>query len=417
MELTGEENQLANENILEKITELNLLSQSENKRINDVKAFGLNTELGAWRFGYYIGIDYLDDANKIPLQVFPKINLDYWVMFNECLNNTEARKYLSSIFNIHIDKPFVEISSNTRKQVTWLIMYHYLVLLSELVKKPLAKSYINRSENLKSKIKGKVLLGGHIKKNISNKRYDRIMCSFDEYSTDCLANRLLHSAYKICMKHVDDKENEKISFVEFNYIESYFRNIGYTESLMDLPKIKTNPLFLEYKDALRIAKIIIKQKSYDDKSQNKTNFKIPPYIIDMPKLFEIYVLAKLKSAKLDIDYQAGGNYGEVDFIEKTQKIIIDTKYKTIYDSEKQEYKIEDIRQVSGYARDKKILQKLYGDDKKEWENKVPDCLIIYPDMENEDEDFKNKNLLKDTIKQFNKFYKFGIKLPRAKGVK
>jgi hypothetical protein len=416
---SGEENKSPDEYIKKIIVEdLKLPSQPGNKPVNEVKAFGLNTEFkGEWRFGYYIGVDYLDEKNEIPLLVTTKIpDLDYWTMFTECLKNKDTAQYMSRIYDIRINKPSIELSKDDARPITLIIMYHYLSLLSELVKKPLVKSYVNKTENLKAKIKGKILLGGHIKKNISNKRYDRIMCSYDEYSTDCPANRLLHSAYKICLQYFAGNNNITALFSKYNYIDTYFSNIGYIESLMEVSKIKTNPLFLEYKDTLRIAKIIFKLKSYDEKSQDENKMKIPPYIIDMPKLFEIYVLALLKSANPNIGYQVRGNYGEVDFLDYDNKIIIDTKYKKIYDSE-EEYKIEDIRQVAGYARDIGLLRKLFGTIDDTVKNKVPDCLIIYPDMANgfdvrkDDKAKLFEGLLSESIEQFNKFYKFGIKLP------
>ena len=130
----------------------------------------------------------------------------------------------------------------------------------------------------------------------------------------------------------------------------------------------------------------------------------------MAILFEVYALFLFKEAKLNVGYQETGNRGIVDFLEYDEKIIIDTKYKKIYDSEKQVYVIDDIRQVSGYARDIRLLKKLFGEEENKWGNIVPDCLIVYPDNDG-DKKIKKENLKKTKIAQFNKFYKYGIKLP------
>lgn len=111
-----------------------------------MKAFGINNNFnGEWRFGYYIGVDYIDDANEHPMIVSPKIkNLDYWKMFNKCLSNTATARYVTSIYDVRIEKPFVPRPiQKEMSEITLLIIYHYMVLLSELVKKPLLKSYIN----------------------------------------------------------------------------------------------------------------------------------------------------------------------------------------------------------------------------------------------------------------------------------
>lgn len=59
-------------------------------------------------------------------------------------------------------------------------------------------------------------------------------------------------------------------------------------------------------------------------------------------------------------------------------MIIDTKYKLHY---KWGQIHEDIRQVSGYARLHKVRNKLNFHD-----DKIIDCLIVYPDMSSEFDD-------------------------------
>lgn len=41
-----------------------------------------------------------------------------------------------------------------------------------------------REENLHTKIKGKILLSKHYSKNLVNGRSDRVMCAYEEYSTN-----------------------------------------------------------------------------------------------------------------------------------------------------------------------------------------------------------------------------------------
>ena len=116
----------------------------------------------------------------------------------------------------------------------------------------------------------------------------------------------------------------------------------------------------------------------------------------------------LKKAKVNVNYQVHGNYGYVDFLDYDHKIIIDTKYKKIYEEEKK-FNIDDIRQVSAYARDKRLLKNLYNDNT--WETTIPKCLIIYPDENINSMAINSAELLNTPIEQFNKFYKYGIKLP------
>jgi hypothetical protein len=103
--------------------------------------------------------------------------------------------------------------------------------------------------------------------------------------------------------------------------------------------------------------------------------------------------------------QTRGHYGDIDFMKLDDKILIDTKYKEIY-TQDGKYDIDNIRQLSGYARDRKVLEKLNITS----DNEVVDCVIIYPDKAAND-NFKNRELKEKNIKQFTKFYKCGVKLP------
>jgi 5-methylcytosine-specific restriction enzyme subunit McrC len=140
---------------------------------------------------------------------------------------------------------------------------------------------------------------------------------------------------------------------------------------------------------------------------NKTKQEeMSPFWIDMSKLFELYVYSLLSDEYgKTILYQSSGKYGNVDFLKKDEKLIIDTKYKEKY--AKGEYAIEDIRQLSGYARDIGVLKKL----RIESEDIVVDCVIIYPIKDENKKDFKGRELKENTIDGFTKFYKCGIKLP------
>lgn len=82
--------------------------------------------------------------------------------------------------------------------------------------------------------------------------------------------------------------------------------------------------------------------------------------------------------------------------------------------------IDDIREISGYARDEKILSQLYGND---IPNQVPACLIVVPEetkVDDEDDptcnvfDFSSQHTLLSKakkIKGFTNFYKICIPVP------
>ncbi|MCI1733665.1 MAG: hypothetical protein LKM33_04830 [Bacteroidales bacterium] len=155
---------------------------------------------------------------------------------------------------------------------------------------------------------------------------------------------------------------------------------------------------------------------------------MPPFWINMPLLFEVYVYSKLLEQDPNIEYQANGRYGQIDFLSKDKQLLIDTKYKPTYSNYKDEencddnddtivkgrYNIEDIRQLSGYSRDKALLKKL-GINESDYDKTVPKCVVVYPldhTVANQQTKFDITNLCNaNEIKAFTNFYRVGILLP------
>jgi len=384
----------------------------EDFRSLNLKFEGKNPYLGLdpkeYRLSYFIGLAWLEE-NKSYLAVLPKIeNLDYIKMFVRCLYHPKISVHLKKIYHIDFEKPSISTDINVADLTPFMII-HFLSVIEKIVKQGLKSNYILKEENLNSKIKGKVIFSQQIKKNIVTKRNDRVFCRFQEYSTNCLENRLFKKALLFTQRYITKHlNNYKILSQKTNHFLSIFENISNEISISEIKRIKINSLYKEYTEAIDLAKQILRYFSYSYKETDKDKSaerKIPPFYIDMSILFELYVYSLLNNCYGDeITYHSRGKSGETDFLKKNEKLIIDTKYKKIYDGG--EYKTEDIRQLSGYARDDGILRKLgiFRDDI------VVDCVIIYPAKEKE-ENFKNRKLKEEAIEGFTKFYKCGIKLP------
>lgn len=134
----------------------------------------------------------------------------------------------------------------------------------------------------------------------------------------------------------------------------------------------------------------------------------------MSKLFELYVLGQLIDAYPgDIKFQFLSVSGIPDYLlkKKGAEMIIDAKYKEGFQPESlhiSSYLLKDIRQVSGYSRDKKILKYLGYDIEY---TGAPMCLIIYPDQ-NADENLMKNNIM--DIPEFQNFKRRPVKLPEIK---
>lgn len=368
---------------------------------------------------YYVGVDWLI-KNQSAIYVAPKLNkeskeTDYFKMLFSCMKHAEVAKYSKHLYEVKFDEPYIEINKK-QDLITPLLMIRYLQILKSLVRKGLKKSYYRVEQNLSSKIKGKVEVSKTLKHNILRNRPSKTICNFEVYGVDGIENKILKAA----LKFVDQYLNNYGQFSEYflpllNFCKPAFYEVDDSNfDLNMLKKTKMNTFYKEYKDALDLAKMIIRRFGYNLKEVDEKVVHVPPFWIDMPKLFEFYVLGLLKERYgSQIQFQAKGNYGEPDFllVSQFEKMVIDTKYKKIYQNNDQHhdrYNSDDIRQICGYARDRKILQ-CFGYTDEEMQNVVVDCLIIYPDQDVSET--LPEYLKAHAIDQFIKFYKMPVKLP------
>lgn len=336
-------------------------------------------------------------------------------MFFTCLKDTETSKHTTNLYEIHFDKPFIAIKRHD-DLLTPLILIHYLQTLKGVVHKGLKKSYYPKSENLNSRIKGRIDISKTLKLNVFKNKPLYHYCHYNEFGLNNIENRILKKALLFCQKAISDYSNEpkdqkdwaKHTQPLFNYCLPAFSMVDEKIELHELKHSRRNAFYREYDEAIRLARLILRRFGYNIKNTEAINdeVKVPPFWIDMANLFELYVLKLLKEKYgSNTLYHKKGNHGETDFLHKNLNIIIDAKYKPKY---QKEYHIDDIRQLSGYARDKGVLKKLGIDVEEVRENKVIDCLIIYPNQDEKDDICLDD---KKEIEGFIQFYKIGIKLP------
>lgn len=231
-----------------------------------------------------------------------------------------------------------------------------------------------------------------------------------------------------------------------DYLQREFSRVSDDFIVSEINSVRQNKLYSDYAEAMKIAKVILKTNVYiPRKNSYITNF-VFPFWIDMSVLFEMYVFEMLENAYTNtISFQVEG-FGNtrVDFIKNSEKekVIIDTKYKLWYEKSSTElvkdhknslkhkffkknstdhftYFLEDVRQISGYARDSKILNCFhFSDDERHLS--VP-CIIIYPKLKSNnsciDKGIDSFDPCKTLIEQaekidgYDNFYKIGVYLP------
>lgn len=398
--------------------------QFKNKKENDFCCFKIEENRQPYT-SYFIGADWLSEECLKAVYIQPKVNkksdeqVDYVSMLFSLLKHPETFQYVNEIYEIKWDSKPIEIPQ-VNDHLTPLLIVQFLQVLKQIVRKGLKKSYYKVEQNLYAKVKGKVMVAQSIKHNLLKNKSLNTYCSFDEFGFNGLENRLLKRALVFVKRYLGSQPglNANTTGLDslFNFISPAFENICEEVNLNEVKHSKTNAFYKEYEEGLKLAKFILKKFGYNiTNTSNKQTIKTPPFWIDMSKLFELYILGILKDVygdKIKYGKEAKGFYGLPDYLYSNgeNSFIIDAKYREIYQSRK--YYIENIRQISAYARDKKILKKLNLSD-----DFVVPCLIIYPTKPN------RRNLIKDRINifgklkeltYFSKFYKLGIPLPIIK---
>ena len=418
-----------------------LLEKYQPKKIfNNISPFLFQKKENCYHLqaDYYIGADWLIEGEKF-VQVEPKINQKHIENFEKNVDSEEDKTEINETTNekeidfvkmlldvyaseiqtqyttdlVHIfwnEKPIpIEQKQDT---LTPFLVVQFLGILKNIVRKGLKKSYYKVRENLNNRVKGKILVGTHIKQNVLKNRLTKTFCEYQVFGEDNLENQFLKKVLQFCFHYIENfkgfPNKEDVNQI-INYCRPAFELISTDIEQSELKNIKYNPFFKEYKEAIQIGNLILKRFSYNiSMATQYEQIEIPPFWIDMPKLFELYVYKKLlenKDLHSKIHYQFGTHGNQLDFLISNgeNSLIIDAKYKLKY---KYRYIHEDIRQVSGYARLKKVREKIGFSENNDTHI---DCLIIYPKTEGEITEINFSQ--KENVKPYYKIFKLGIKIP------
>ena len=395
---------------IEKIKNLNLVFQ-QTDYLKEPKYLGIYDYCAS----YYIGASWLI-KNELAVIVTPKMeNIDFVTMFLEALevDTKNESDYFAQCYGIQFDEPTIETDEQLN-QLTPLIVLHFISLLERLVKRGLKKDYIVREENLKTKVKGRSLITKHFQKNVFQQRSDRVYCQYQEYTDDIPENRLLKKALLFADRIINNYESLK---TQSSYSEIQSRLLRLQNVLSPISdeiepyqvqKLSTNKLFKEYKETIRVAKMLLRRYDYSISEAGKEQHSTPPFWIDMSRLYEMWVFSKLRQYAIhEIHFQEKGFYGRqvADYVIPIERLILDAKYKPDY-ANNNFVDIDDIRELSGNARDESLLPNLD-------ESYSPRCIILYPgdydELKHEEETLFDSQGIK--IPHYRNFYKISVKLP------
>lgn len=384
---------------------------------------------------YYVGADWIPDRvgdhwvyvesklntkfdedsgeEQKPQEEKELVQIDVLKMLFQALEEPDVRDHTKELFEIKFDSPWIQLQKN-QDLISPLIMIQFLNQVKDIVRKGLKRSYYKVERNLYAKVKGKVLVSQTIKQNLVKNKNLNTYCQYEQFGVDGLENRLLKKTLTFIRRYLGTYKSlgSDAYFEEtFNFIQPAFEGVSEEVQLHEIKHFKFNPFYKNYEKAIELAKLILQRFSYNLNSiQDQETILTPPYWIDMSKLFELYVLAKLKKRfkwNSRLEYQFGDRANSIDYLLHSDgnKMVIDAKYKAKYSYH---FVTEDMRQVSGYARLKKV-HKFFGLA----EGALIDCLIIYPDLANGNDEIP-ENLTSMPVNDYYGVYKLGLILPLMK---
>jgi len=369
---------------------------------------------------YFIGAAWLTQGEQA-LLVYPKTDkigdgeereLDFLGMLMQALGHISDAKHLKELVHIHFDQPLIEIERR-EDYLSPLLIVQYLHLLRRIVRKGLKQDYYRVNRDLRSRVKGKIRVNETIKRHHARQKLLHTACTFDEFGIDTAENQLLKKALQFSGRYLGQLRKAQQHLDELDgllrYLRPAFEKVSDVKHTPKLRHFKPNLMYREYRQALQLAQLILRRFGYSHtQTEQQEKVKVPPFWIDMSKLFELYAYGLLKEAyggSVTYHWTTYGN--ELDFLLHTpeEQVVIDAKYKLRYG--KDEINHQDMRQVSGYARLRRVYDKLGKKD-----DQLIDTLIIYPDIENGKSSVTQDGALsKERIEQYVKTYKLGIRLP------
>lgn len=363
-------------------------------------------------FSYFrIGAEWLDKEQTRPVIVTPKMkDIDFLEMFMVCLRNNESADNFSAIYDIDFEARPIQ-SKALSSILSSLLVVQYLMTMSRIVSRGLRKGYVHREENI-SKVKGRLDIR-RSERNVVLGHREQVFCRFEEYLVDTPENRLLKCALMVTSDMVSLMRGHSAYptlAAMLNNCMIALSEVSYTPA-MNVNVIKSNKLYREYNDAIRLANMILRRQDIAiNYHRESTHDVVPVFRIDMALLFEHYVLAKLRYSfgHNAIMYQVNGSNPFIaDFLIKKGdlRIIADTKYVDPSRVSKGDY----IKQLGGYSRDHRFL-KLLGYDTTDADSvPVVPCLILYP--AEQAPSLNEYSILSYPVGHTLKFFTFPVRIP------
>ena len=363
---------------------------------------GLYEVDGGYAPGNFIGMVWIGEGDsRAVLRVDSKFaGMNYIRMFCECAEDPTVSEHFDCL---HLEKGDL-IDAPDSEDFSLLIAVAYLRELKALCSRHLRRHFLRKRENFSGKVKGKILAGENLRRNVLRCRPDRVYCEYQSVSDDILENRILRAALERAARYVArNKINTKSVKEELPRVQEWIRLCRSRLCGVSIARIRPRDfaaarkrgVFAHYARPLQLAKAVLRQLGFNPQTELNESTKTPPYAINSEKLFESFAELKLREIHKNLQVQEsidGGKEFSVNIIPDFYVVcengdnsgnahIIDAKYKPT-PKRKSDIAPADMYQVVAYSRHKGLWEKLGFSS---GENTAPDNIVlslVYPRLEN-----------------------------------
>ena len=170
---------------------------------------GLHETKGGFAPGNFIGMVWLDKSDKpLVLRVDSKFStMDYIAMYMECMAHPTISDRTAKCFHVWSDEELIDSGWH---DFSILIVIAYLRELNKFCQQHMRRHFTREQQNFIGKVKGKILVGENLRRNIIHARPDRVYCEYQSVSDDILENQILRTALERaarCFAEYHDHKN------------------------------------------------------------------------------------------------------------------------------------------------------------------------------------------------------------------
>lgn len=332
-------------------------SQNDDADILDFLRIGYKRHIGdTITFKNYVGIIQMKDGFQ--LEILPKIDLSK----DDNLQKTKDIfiDMLKTLKNFP-SKVFKDATLKSNKMNLYEIFINmYIQEVRKLIKKGIKSSYVQREENL-SFYKGKLLISEHLKKNLVHK--EKFYVSYDEFQIDIPENRIVKATLEKLKRITSSNINSK----EIRQLLEYFELAKESKNYVgDFQKIVINRQNKDYETVLEWSRVFLFNKSFSTFSGTTTARAL---LFSMESVYESYIAQRLKKYFVPCGWnvslqekrywlfmQPNKQFGlrpDIVLTKEDRTVIIDTKWKRLYDNSRMNYGISQSDMYQMYAYSKK----------------------------------------------------------------